>query len=60
LAYQLLASSQNKTPYSLGLSATSQQYFSFSTNQPQVLFFQNKPATSQQYLSQNKPAIATN
>jgi hypothetical protein len=29
--------------YSLGLSATSQQYFSLTTNQP--------PATSQQYFS---------
>jgi hypothetical protein len=31
------------SPCSLGLSATSQQYFSFRTNQP--------PATSQQYFS---------
>jgi hypothetical protein len=38
-------------PCSLGLSATSQQYFSLTTNQP--------PATSQQYLfSQNKSAPA--
>jgi hypothetical protein len=38
-------------PCSLGLSATSQQYFSITTNQP--------PATSQQYLfSQNKSAPA--
>jgi hypothetical protein len=37
-------------PYSLGLSATSQQYFSLRTNQPAVLFSQNKsaPATSNQ------------
>jgi hypothetical protein len=33
-----------------GLSATSQQYFSLTTNQP--------TATSQQYFSQNKPAPA--
>jgi hypothetical protein len=32
-----------QTPCSLGLSATSQQYFSLRTNQP--------PATSQQYFS---------
>jgi hypothetical protein len=31
------------SPYSLGLSATRQQYFSLTTNQP--------PATSQQYFS---------
>jgi hypothetical protein len=37
-------------PCSLGLSATSQQYFSLRTNQP--------PATSQQLFSQNKPAPA--
>jgi hypothetical protein len=37
-------------PCSLGLSATSQQYFSLRTNQP--------PATSQQNFSQNKPAPA--
>jgi hypothetical protein len=41
-------SSSNKisgklTPCSIGLSATSQQYFSLTTNQP--------PATSQQYFS---------
>jgi hypothetical protein len=35
---------------SLGLSATSQQYFSLRTNQP--------PVTSQQYFSQNKSAPA--
>jgi hypothetical protein len=29
---------------SLGLSTTSQQYFSLRTNQPAVLFSQNKPA----------------
>jgi hypothetical protein len=29
---------------SLGLSATSQQYFSLTSNQPAVLFSQNKPA----------------
>jgi hypothetical protein len=34
----------NPTPCSLGLSATSQQYFSLRTNQPAVLFSQNKPA----------------
>jgi hypothetical protein len=33
----------NSTPYSFGLSATSQQYFSLRTNQP--------PAISQQYFS---------
>jgi hypothetical protein len=41
-----------QTPCSLGLSATSQQYFSLRTNQlsatsrnqPAVLFSQNKPA----------------
>jgi hypothetical protein len=31
-------------PCSIGLSATSQRYFSLGTNQPAVLFFQNKPA----------------
>jgi hypothetical protein len=31
-------------PCSLGLSATSQQYFSLRTNQPSVIFSQNKPA----------------
>jgi hypothetical protein len=37
------------SPCSFGLSATSQQYFSLRTNQPVVLFSQNKsaPATSQ-------------
>jgi hypothetical protein len=42
------------TPCSLGLSATSQQYFSLRTNQPPatshnqpaVLFSQNKPASA--------------
>jgi hypothetical protein len=32
------------SPCSLGLSATSQQYFSLTTNQPAVLFSQNKLA----------------
>jgi hypothetical protein len=44
----------DQTPCSLGLSATSQQYFSLRTNQP--------PATSQNQptvlFSQNKPAPA--
>jgi hypothetical protein len=38
-----LSKSLKFTPYSFGLSATSQQYFSLTTNQP--------PATSQQYSS---------
>jgi hypothetical protein len=33
-----------RTHCSLGLSATNQQYFSLRTNQPAVLFSQNKPA----------------
>jgi hypothetical protein len=32
------------SPCSLGLSATRQHYFSLRTNQPLVLFSQNKPA----------------
>jgi hypothetical protein len=39
-----------QTTYSFGLSATSQQYFSFRTNQP--------PTISQQYFSHNKSAPA--
>jgi hypothetical protein len=42
-------------PCSLGLSATSQQYFSLTTNQP--------PATSQQYFSlrtnQHQPSVTS-
>jgi hypothetical protein len=38
------------TPCSLGLSATSQQYFSLRTNQPQ--------ATSQQYFSLRKTSTS--
>jgi hypothetical protein len=34
------------TPCSLGLSATSQHYFSLRTNQPTILFSQNKPANN--------------
>jgi hypothetical protein len=40
------------TPCSLGLSATSQQYFSLRTNQPPATS-QNQPAV---LFSQNKPA----
>jgi hypothetical protein len=50
---------------SLGLSATSQQYFSLRTNQPQpvVLFSQNKPAPAISHqpavlFSQDKPATS--
>jgi hypothetical protein len=43
------------TPCSLGLSATSQQYFSLTTDQP--------PATSQQYFSlgtnQHQPSVTS-
>jgi hypothetical protein len=43
------------TPYSLDLSATSQQYFSLTTNQP--------PATSQQYsslrINQHQPSATS-
>jgi hypothetical protein len=42
------------TPCSLGLSATSQQYFSLRTNQPPATS-QNQPAV---LFSQNKPAPA--
>jgi hypothetical protein len=35
---------RDPSPCSLGLSATSQQYFSLTTNQTAVLFSQNKPA----------------
>jgi hypothetical protein len=44
----------NHTPCSLGLSATSQQYFSLRTNQP-LATSQNQPAV---LFSQNKPAPA--
>jgi hypothetical protein len=46
---------QQPTPCSIGLSATSQQYFSLKTNQP--------PATSHQYLSlrtnQHQPSVTS-
>jgi hypothetical protein len=45
---------QISTPCSLGLSATSQQYFSLRTNQPPVTS-QNQPAV---LFSQKKPAPA--
>jgi hypothetical protein len=45
---------QGPTPCSLGLSATSQQYFSLRTNQPPATS-QNQPAV---LFSQNKPAPA--
>jgi hypothetical protein len=41
------------TPCSLGLSVTRQQYFSFRTNQPPAI--SNQPAV---LFSQNKPAPA--
>jgi hypothetical protein len=44
----------NLSPCSLGLSATSQQYFSLRTNQPSATS-QNQPAV---FFSQNKPAPA--
>jgi hypothetical protein len=46
--------SQNLTACSLGLSATSQQYFSLRTNQPPATS-RNQPAV---LFSQNKPAPA--
>jgi hypothetical protein len=52
----LLGSSSvtKSSPCSLGLSATSQQYFSLRTNQPPATS-QNQPAV---LFSQNKPAPA--
>jgi hypothetical protein len=49
---RLLHTKLTPSPCSLGLSATRQQYFSLRTNQP--------PATSHQYFSHNKSALAIN
>jgi hypothetical protein len=50
----LLLRGASYAPCSLGLSATSQQYFSLRTNQPPATS-QNQPAV---LFSQNKPAPA--
>jgi hypothetical protein len=55
LGYRSTTSSEEMAACSLGLSATSQQYFSLRTNQP--------PATSQQYFSlrtnQHQPSASS-
>jgi hypothetical protein len=53
--YLVKKKSKKQTPCSLGLSATSQQYFSLTRNQPPATS-RNQPAV---LFSQNKPAPAT-